>query len=573
MKRTCSYRPHLLYRILLAALVSQGCIVESYAQDRFLSEAWPLPAEASRMDPVFQSAKNIAVLARIPGAAAGIRSINVNGMRLLMTTTDAKEGFRFFSLDSMNTITPFGLIKLDPAHFVRDVETIVYPGGMTKLFLAVGEENSSAHLYGIILTDHNLDLIRPGNHFLNDLDSLQGINLFPISNLEMLYRQEDRLFVAGNTDTLKYFDISNPDTMVAYQTAIDPPTPLPTHQGSFLKIHEVKGATLADGKRLIGLGIPRGGMAILEFDTDWSLLSTRYQLYDGARTLFPSTVLNPHKAYYDSAYNPDRNRAINDKWDHRGCHSVIPYDQGGGRYVLTVDELNWFDGIQNKSGMWVPAWWERLDFFLSPDGVDFPNYSSCNDTGWYNHQPVYIYGALYRICSECSLREPESHRLNFIHRNYPGRLSTDPNKFQGSFIRIWNRDSLWQNDTATANSHGLIVGAYDAQEEPDNPVGYFGKDNIPDTSFVPSSMHEPILAGRRLYLAGYNSGARVLDVNGAQLRLRGYCRTEEYLSNDTNDVNFYARPDIWMYAKGIYRLIPDLTNDDVLFGSDIYNGT
>ncbi|MBL0174506.1 MAG: hypothetical protein IPP94_04430 [Ignavibacteria bacterium] len=389
----------------------------------------------------------------------------------------------------------------------------------------------------------------------------------------MMYRHEDRLFIAGNTDTLKYFDISDPDTMVVYKLKIEPVVPLPTNQTSFMKIHEVKGTTLANGRRLIGLGIPRGGMAIVEFDTYWSILSTQFQLYDAARPLFPKTVLNPNKTVYNNSYAPDSSRTINDKWDHRGCHSVIPYDQNGGRYVLTVDELNWFDGIQNKSRMWLPSWWERLDFFLSPDSVDAPTFSSCNDTGWYDHQPVFVNGSLYRICSECTLREPESHRLNFIHRNYPGRHATDPNKFQGAFVRIWNRDSLWHNDTTGANDRGLVVGAYDIQEEANNPVGYSGKDNIPDTSFVPSGLHEPILSGRRLYLAGYNSGARVLDVNGANLRLRGYCRMEDYLSNDTNSVNFYARPDIYMYAKGIYRLIPDLTTDDVLFGSDIYNGT
>jgi len=159
-----------------------------------------------------------------------------------------------------------------------------------------------------------------------------------------------------------------------------------------------------------------------------------------------------------------------------------------------------------------------------------------------------------------------------MRRNHPRYPGTDPNKFQGAFLRIFNRDSIG-NNTLTANNGGMLANAYDVGEDPNNQVGYFGKYNIPDTSLVAGGgLHEMILSGNRLYLAGYNNGARVFDLRGSTMKLLGYCRTERYLSNDTSSSDFYLRPDIYMYAKGPYRLIPDPSKNDVLFANDLYNG-
>jgi hypothetical protein len=388
----------------------------------------------------------------------------------------------------------------------------------------------------------------------------------------MSYRHEDRLFIASNDMVLRYYDFSNPRAVVTHSIPLSPSLPT-SHPPSGL--HEVKGCTLQNGKKLIGLGIPRMGMCMMTFNSDWTRASdsVRWQIYEFNRATFPGTVINPHKKHFDNNYSSDPSRSINDKWDWRVCHSVIPYDQNSGHYVLTVDEYTNHQGYQRKNGMWLRPPWEAVDFY-NPYSSATP---SNLDTAWYDSQVLYSYNchdsSIITVPYSGTLTVPAAHSLNYNHWNYPGRPWTDPNKLQGAFVRIWNRDSLWHNDTTSANNHHLIVGAYDVQEDPDHPIGYFGIDNIPDSSIVPSGLHEPILIGRRLYLGGYNTGARVLDVNGAELSLRAYVRTENYLSNDTNSVNFYARPDIIMYAKGIYRLIPDMATGEVLFGSDIYNGT
>ncbi len=142
---------------------------------------------------------------------------------------------------------------------------------------------------------------------------------------------------------------------------------------------------------------------------------------------------------------------------------------------------------------------------------------------------------------------------------------------QGAFLRIWERDDLGTNDT-TANDIPMISNAYDAQESDAHPEGYVGKDNIPEICDVPTGLHEPILVGNTLYLAGYNTGARILKLTGDSIAVRAYCRTESFLSNDTADAHFYMRPDMIMYAKGFYRYVPDQNRPGITYGSDPYNG-
>ncbi len=117
-----------------------------------------------------------------------------------------------------------------------------------------------------------------------------------------------------------------------------------------------------------------------------------------------------------------------------------------------------------------------------------------------------------------------------------------------------------------------MLNAYDVQESDTHPEGYIGLANIPEVADVPTGLHEPYLVGNTLYLAGYNTGPRILHLNGDSISVRAYCRTESFLSNDTGSVHFYNRPDIIMYAKGIYRLVPDTNRPGIVYGSDLYNG-
>jgi hypothetical protein len=167
--------------------------------------------------------------------------------------------------------------------------------------------------------------------------------------------------------------------------------------------------------------------------------------------------------------------------------------------------------------------------------------------------------------------ESDTSRLNFAHRNHPKHIGVDPLRLQGAFLRIWDRDFLGTNDT-TANGMEMLRNAYDAQESDAHPEGYVGVDNIPEVCDVPTGLHEPILVGNTLYLAGYNTGARILKLTGDSIAVRAYCRTESYLSNDTSDAHFYMRPDLIMYAKGFYRYQPDQNRPGITYGSDPYNG-
>jgi len=169
--------------------------------------------------------------------------------------------------------------------------------------------------------------------------------------------------------------------------------------------------------------------------------------------------------------------------------------------------------------------------------------------------------------------EPLRRRLNYIHRNHPKHLGVDGHRLQGAFLRIWDRSKLGTNDT-TINGQGALLNAYDVNEgDGSDPEGYVGIGNIPEVANVAGGVHEPYLVGNRVYLAGYNSGARILELNGSSIAVSAYCRTEEYLTNDSGDVeNFYLRPDVYMYAKGIYLLVPDKDRPGIVYGSDFYNG-
>jgi hypothetical protein len=284
-------------------------------------------------------------------------------------------------------------------------------------------------------------------------------------------------------------------------------------------------------------------MCLLTFDVNsWDSVSALYQYYENDRTLFPRTIVNPRKFFYDTTFVTDSNDARNHKWDWNGCHSVVPYAD----YILTIDEFSSWPSWK-ENGVFLDGPFELLDFY-PPDSIGF-------DWGTYSD----------------TLKEPASHRLNYLHRNRPGRLGVDPNKFQGAFLRIWDRSKLFSNDTAVINNTGAIVNAYDVQESPDHPEGYVGVGNIPETCIVPNGFHEPIMIGNRVYLGGYTTGARVLDIDGADIRVKAYCRTEDYLSNDPDSALFYGYAG--NYYLGPYRLFPADGETQVLFGYDVERGT
>ena len=275
------------------------------------------------------------------------------------------------------------------------------------------------------------------------------------------------------------YDVSSPNALDPSSIVLSPN--LPTLHPD-VKIHEVKTYTRENGDHLVGLGLVRSGMCILRFDQNWGNIDTLYQMYDFDRTLFPDTIINPNKDYFNPNFTGNPADGENNKWDWRISHSVLPYDMGGGRFVLTTDEYTRFEGFQNISGSWLDPPYETQDYFL-------PNLYAINDTG-----SGYFKGKLVAtgIPIAVSLNEDESHRLNYLHRNHPAHSGTDPNKLQGAFLRIWDRDSLG-NNTLSSNTGGMILNAYDPGEDSSNPVGYFGRSGIPDTAMVPFGVHEPIL--------------------------------------------------------------------------------
>jgi hypothetical protein len=554
--------------LCLASFTVLGTPPIAWSQDNLASEWWPTAQIADSVIPAFRYARNMAVTTCIPGHAAAVRSFMLGRRRFLITTESAAQGFVLFEIDSVtNTPVRFGTIGISPGFWTRDAEVAEYGSDSVRLFisestLAVHPEFCVSRIASFPLTVANLFALQKNEWYGRFPDGVLVQELLSIGNVEMLHCFDGRLFVASNTSTLYYYDVATSSQFDPGAIVLNPA--LPTLHSSSAKVHEVKGFRASDGSRWIGVGLVRSGMCLLHYDSTWQLTDSTFQIYDFDRTTFPDTIINPYKVVYDSVFDA-AGAEHNHKWDYRICHSVLPYDGTSSHHVLTVDEYTNCVGYQDPSGNWMNAPWEGLDFY-PPNAVTLDTGS-----GYYNHIRVTsdsLRASVWYTLHEDSTRQ----RLNYRWRTRPRYEGRDPNKFQGAFVRIWNRDSI-PNNTLSANGGGMLQNAYDVQEGDDHPEGYVGLHAIPDTAVVPCGLHEPIIAGNRLYLAGYNAGARVLEIDGPDLALRGYARTEEYLSNDANSPNFYARPDLPMYAKGIYRLIPDAGRDDVLYGSDINHGT
>ncbi len=218
--------------------------------------------------------------------------------------------------------------------------------------------------------------------------------------------------------------------------------------------------------------------------------------------------------------------------------------------MLTTDEYTPYPSSRRDSSS---LDWEYLDYYMPNGPLAFMN------------DPIKRQDTLYQV------NELFTHRLNYRHRNRPRYVGVDPNRFQGAFVRIWNADSVGSYNNLSDNGRNRILNAYDVEEN--NIVGYIGNSNIPKVANVPGvGAHEPYIIGNRLYLASYNAGSRILDLRGDQMKLLAYCDTEAPLDTNINSDNWYARGDILMYAKGIYRLVPDPWRSGIIYGSDLFNG-
>ena len=455
--------------------------------------------------PVHMYSLNMAVLHRIDGVTEGFGVVNIGDTTLLFCQGGAhsRDTLCVYDVSNPNMPTRLGSIRMDSLIHVRDIEFFVDQDSTTRLLIAESDRDKTgmipnARLISIPLTSENLIKLSSDTHYTAfagyhvadfPLYPSADTNTSKTRNVEMIHQRGGLVFAATNKPMLVWFDVSDTSTITAYSHVFTPP--LPTFEEFDINVHEIKTEMLGD-TILAGVSLVSRGMCLMKFDANGNLVDSVFQIYDYDRTGFPHILLNPHKEYYDTTiYSGDDQR--NNKWDYRICHSVLPYSSAGGRYVLTVDEYTSFRGYQNIDTVWIPEAWELLDFYPRNTCTAFDTVS------------VYYRGIPQGIVSlPYALLETSAHRLNYANRSMPGRPATDPNKFQGAFVRIWNRDSLNGRNDTTINHGGLLLNAYDVQEGDGHPEGYTGLDNIPDTSLVPTGLHEPVLAGNRLYLAGYN---------------------------------------------------------------------
>jgi len=508
------------------------------------------------IEPDFQSSRNVSLASTIKTRTSGFEPIRIiksnptDTVYMVVATDSLSSIYTFYDVTDISNSYIFGKIKIKDTLQTRDVESVMYVNGEVRLFLlelqsSTEKRPSLTNIISIPLTEQNLLKIKNNSPiYYGDLDNDKTQTIYGIYDAEMLYQFNGKLFIASNTDTLYYYDVSQPGLFSSYPPLSLTPPSLPTLHDLYTtgnrntRLHEIKGWKRANGNLVLGCPLTRAGMCIVEMDSTGGNISKTYQMYEFDRTTFPDTVINPHKAYYDST---DWTGEKQNKWDWRVCHSIIPYEYEGKEYVLTTDEFAFYPGPRDSS-----SWrWEALDFYLP------------NDT---THEADTI-----------RVNEPFSHRLNYRHRNRPRYEGIDPNRFQGAFLRIWDKSKLGRNDT-TANNNNLILNAYSVEEDSAHPEGFIGLSNIPKVAPVPTGVHEPYLINNRLYLATYSGGTRILELKGDQIQILGYIDTEQPLSNDINSEHWYAQDGIAMYAKGAYRTVPDPWRPGIVYTSDIYNG-
>ena len=385
----------ITFHICVASVVFNVIVPLSiFAQSEPPGEGFPpaYTAPTSPLPPEFQSSINVSVLGNIPGDIARIRSIRV-GDSLRLIVFPREHVWKFYNLDATNQLKFYGELGVDSnateADFeTQDIETITYADSSVRMFLDMQRNyDKTAKIISIPLDSATFSYISSTHGYFkySDIVTARADVVNSIGVLEMLHQFDGRLFLATNTSRLIMYDVSDSAAFTRSFIDLNPSLPTLHHPPREpIKIHEVKGFNRQNGERLIGMGLPRYGMCVLTFDSLWNKIGEKYQYYEFDRTLFPDTVINPNKAYYDPVYNPAPNSMRNHKWDWNICHSVLPYDDQGGRYVLVVDEYTSYPAYKDAQDAWILSTFEKPDFYM-PDTALHP---LTHTYGYFNRQQV-----------------------------------------------------------------------------------------------------------------------------------------------------------------------------------------
>ncbi len=373
--------------VLLALAWNLFPVLTALSQAPPPSEQMQTMSFESPVAPQFKYARNMAILDRFGVNTFSnqfeyftynanhyliVKEFHATGDSLLPDTT----AFRFYNVTDPSQPVRLGRINLPDSIGAGDIESFQYGDTTRLIFYGVRARSDTAgnDLYlDVLVNPAIMSRIQSGETI--DTSGYGGAYISKHSILtakkynEMIFGHDHHLLLATNLNILRIVDLSTPSTFDLLSDIEMYPTPSCT-QHTEVKNHEVKAFTRSNGDILVGVGVLRSGMKILTFDPAWNLTETVEQNYDQDRTLFPETIINPTKVMWDSTIYQPLADSRNNKWDHRVCHSVLPYDdEMGGHFVLTVDEFTSSNSGQYENGQWIPALWEGLDFY-APNRYD-----------------------------------------------------------------------------------------------------------------------------------------------------------------------------------------------------------
>jgi hypothetical protein len=311
------FRGMMRYSTSASIAVLMLTITCSYvrAQDEHPS-AFPL---ASGWDPPmhFKYARNLMVTQQFnTGAPSSVR------------IADTSYIFRSFEFDSIRidyidrngNCDYYGNIKFSGTGSIRDISCAKYLDGSANIFIAFQSTATTHRIVSIPFTATNrAKILGAGGQglesgFLENTDAAT-INLGKIEQISVV---DNGLFLATDVDSLIYFDVSQKDLGPGRNKivlSVNVPT-MHSQPTELVKIHEVKGYKASNGQRIIGLGLLRYGMCVMTFPSnswDTNSVTIRYQYYEHDRTLFPNTIINSYKYYYDPTFYADSNDIRNHK--------------------------------------------------------------------------------------------------------------------------------------------------------------------------------------------------------------------------------------------------------------------
>ncbi len=281
----------------------------------------------------YQSSRNISITSKIDGSVNGFEPVRIlnypyqgDTLYLLIIPHYALPGGHGYALYNVNdpyNPTFFGKILINGGG-TRDVESIKYSGDdAVRIFIL--ELGSDSKIISIKLTyDNLLDIDNNYVHYNSLNTAAVTQTLKGVSDIEMIYQYDSVLYVATNKKYLTYYNVSSQTTFAKYADInFNPPSPYPTlhdlnntmHLDN--KLHEVKVFKTID-TTYVGCGLVRAGMCIVPINfsnrNNPGVGTLKYQLYEFDRTIFPDTIINPYKAYYDSLNWSGENQH---KWDWR----------------------------------------------------------------------------------------------------------------------------------------------------------------------------------------------------------------------------------------------------------------